>query len=908
MDGIGNAFYQLFNDVYSMRCFLLSVQIFSFVLKSFFLFHFCNRLINTKKIHHSWFYLLVVLSCSTFEDLTWIVSLLHKTKFLVFDYRIVIWLIRITWSTNILMYQSFALFIESFTSKINRISSHQIFFSFISGAFFLCPIGLMFWTFNTILTRPAFEYYAYTAETVYALCFLMPFTLFYSWRKLQKTHSQKILKTQLKTTISFFILPHVIINLYHTFPLTATTGSQSSTVLATACSNIFLTVSLFYCLHKIIRLRFLNFHKHVHSSDNFNFVNNFKTILELLGSATSANEVQLLTQRFFSQIFRTPTASVSLTIRSTEAYFNTEQQRINIGKSNSSIEHFLGSSSNKNNAEVLNYLNKEKILIYDEVEYDDFYNSIQPRKIILAFLEEIQVDLFLPIYEQNNIVGYITVERHARGTELYSNIERDEMIVFASFLSKVINLLQNRNLQELLKERKNIIEELYQKHQEINQYKESIRSFLNNSERGIGIIFYKNRKFMFANQDARDLIEMDPNQQEGHPLTKALKALAKQTFIYKTNTSQLTKSPSGKEIVLASIPQIEHNNVIIIVYCPEMYDTIKQQIDAIRDPSDWDYLLYLETTRSGKLINELIPSNGKVLLNFKIDLLKLALGKKALLLDLPEDDLIPLVELIHHISLRETLHILDLKSHVSNADTAIRLFGINPLYGSNTAIPLLQKLNKQGTLVIKNIHLLDRESQENLAQFIRYGFYTIFKSEKRVQSDVRIICSTHQDLAPLVQEGQFSRALFNELNQETLVMPQLLTLSHQEINQLVDGFTDQAMTTHEFKSLISLSNRDRDYIAAQRPISLQELKNRVQQLLVHKSKKTGVYHETQFNTAYNITDPKLVEAARLGKHALKDPKLLQLLWNKFKSQNKIALFLDVNRSSVYRRCKEHGIG
>ena len=59
--------------------------------------------------------------------------------------------------------------------------------------------------------------------------------------------------------------------------------------------------------------------------------------------------------------------------------------------------------------------------------------------------------------------------------------------------------------------------------------------------------------------------------------------------------------------------------------------------------------------------------------------------------------------------------------------------------------------------------------------------------------------------------------------------------------------------------------------------------------------------------AYHVSDPKLVEAARLGKYALKDPKLLNLLWNKFQSQNKIALFLGVNRSSVHRRCKEYGI-
>jgi transcriptional regulator with PAS, ATPase and Fis domain len=80
---------------------------------------------------------------------------------------------------------------------------------------------------------------------------------------------------------------------------------------------------------------------------------------------------------------------------------------------------------------------------------------------------------------------------------------------------------------------------------------------------------------------------------------------------------------------------------------------------------------------------------------------------------------------------------------------------------------------------------------------------------------------------------------------------------------------------------------------------------RIQDILMNKSKKNHIYEETQFDPAYNITDPELVQAARLGKKALKDPKTMALLWRKFQNQNKIATFLGVNRSSVNRRCKEY---
>ena len=80
-----------------------------------------------------------------------------------------------------------------------------------------------------------------------------------------------------------------------------------------------------------------------------------------------------------------------------------------------------------------------------------------------------------------------------------------------------------------------------------------------------------------------------------------------------------------------------------------------------------------------------------------------------------------------------------------------------------------------------------------------------------------------------------------------------------------------------------------------------------QQLLVLKSKKNDISHDTQFDPAYQVSDPELIEAARLGKHALKDRKTMINLWHKFKSQNKIATFLGVNRSSVNRRCKEYNL-
>ena len=93
---------------------------------------------------------------------------------------------------------------------------------------------------------------------------------------------------------------------------------------------------------------------------------------------------------------------------------------------------------------------------------------------------------------------------------------------------------------------------------------------------------------------------------------------------------------------------------------------------------------------------------------------------------------------------------------------------MNPIFGNQIeyAKPLLEKLDTNGTLFIQNIEFMDLETQEYLAEFIKYGYYRIFKSNQKMTSSARIICSTNQNLQTMVQEGTFSQALFNELKKD----------------------------------------------------------------------------------------------------------------------------------------------
>lgn len=850
-------------------------------------------------------FLLLALLGATIQDISWVAYAINRILFGLEASKIVYFIVRVAWGFAVIQNLSLGLFLENLTKHRSGWSIRQKIIVAtslsISAFFFVCAV--LFATYNQ---RIALESTMQKVVGLHDLFFSMLPCLIIAARNLYRDPLPKILVKQLKILLGVVIIPYCLFNLLQIYPFNYSLTWITNSYTFLNFSNILITFAFYYCARKMMGLRFLNFHSHVQAEPihQFHFVDDFKEVLEQLSKITTTHEVEHVVQNFFKEAFQIPLTKTSLRIRKVhidgERPLTTELDTLG-----SLVEGFLNAYDN----DAHYSLNDTKIFIYDEIAFSNFYEETEEYAAILQFLEAINVDIFAPVYIKDRLIAYIVVERGSRPNEFYSSIERDQIIVFASYLGNIINLIQNKSLDALIEHDNKLRQELYRKHQEINQYKESIRSFLRTSkQRAIGILFYKNRKFNFGNQIAQELIKINPNQQEGHPLSRVLKQVAHLVETYKSTQTMFGRDSHGNTIVISGVPNLEHNNVIITIAHPEISDILRQQLDALRDPSEWDYLLYLETTQSGKLINQLIPGSGEQLLNFKVELLKIALTKKAILLDMPEADVIPTVELFHHISLRDELHLIDLRSPVKDNSIAISLFGINHLFSGNyQGRPLLERLDGIGTLFIKNVHYLDFETQQALAEFLRTGAFRIFKSDQKISSDVRIICSTQNPLGSLVHAQAFSRELFEELKHTTLSLPSLGSLSKEELSTLAQGFSDQAMQNQTFKSLLELSDKDKIRLIDSRPASLHELKSKVQLMLTHKSKQNRVFHETHFDPAYDVSDPELVEAARLGKYALKDQRIMAMLWRKFKNQNKIATFLGVNRSSVNRRCKEFNL-
>ncbi len=779
---------------------LLGLQLFCIAVKSFFLVSILNLTFKSKnKI--LWLFLSIILFVSAFSDATWFTNLLRGTLFPDISRSTIIFLIRIVCATYIVQCYALAMFVESLEKKKPTIRLHNIIFGIIG------LIGIAYFLFLAFFAQDdhilPLEKFIKKITNLHIIVLFAP-TLYLSLISIKNAQAPSILIKQIKTFLLYIVLPHIFLEIITNDPfnLFHHAFKHSAFYLATG-SSLLLTYAIYFCYKKIIGMRFLNMTEHVEGDVHFSFVKDFKDVLTQLGHVTSLNELQNIISNFYKVAFSIPSEKTKLYIKSLDT---AEDTRIN-----NLVEPYLNEPFMLNNA----------LLVKDELEFSYFYEEKEEQKQALKFLELVQADVFIPIYEKKSINAFIIIERNARPHMLFSKVEYDEMLVFTSYLGALIHLLKNRNLESLIQQEKELKEELYHKHQELRHCKETIREFLQ-----------KNK--------------LAPEAQQ-------------------LNTHTL------------------------------------------KDPSNWDYMLFLETTHSGKLINKLIPGTGMQILDFKINLLKAALSKKAVLLNLPEEDILPTVELLHHISLRDHLETIELQATEKNHEIALKLFGINPLFSANDSAGLLERNDLNGTIFIKNIHLLSIQTQELLAHFLHTGVFTQLKSDRKRSSSARIICSSNQNLSHLCQHGTFLPKLYNELIKTSATLPSLLTLAPTELSDLTAGFIQHIISEKNSAHGVDLSPKEREKILNDRPISLQEYKDRVYYMLINKAKKKQVKQEDVIDGAYSITTPDMYNVARLGKNALKDQQIMTYLWNKFKNQTKIAKLLNVNRSSVNRRCKEFNL-
>ena len=845
--------------------------------------------------HRIYIFLCLVLTSSLLIDFSWIIHLLY----LIFDYSLSHQfnnlLLRLGWIAYLIQCQSIALLLNALMKKHKKFSLQNVCSFGITSCFVVIFSYIAIFNFDcpSDAARTTLELTMLKYIPLYNVLLLICTSLIPALRTLHKNNLPSILTKQLllfTQSVTLFI----VCEIFQTVPFPSITNSYA----AVCFSTILVTGMLYICTRKMLRLRFLNSNNRVRSVVHTTFVPHIKRVSKQLSKSRKLIELSHITKLFFQESFNILPEYTELYIQN----HNTGGTTHHSHNTQSKIETFL----HKADEATVNFFYNSEILNKEELVFTNFYEKNDQQTAVITLLEAIDAALLIPLYEEEDedLAGYIIVRVAARTKDiLYTDIECDAMAVLANHLNVTIDLLKRSNFDALVRMHKEAKEELYFKQREIAQYQESIRTIADAAkEQQCALLFYKNYRFTRANQAAHEIVNYDIHQQPGHPLTKALTRIAQAVEKYRQPQQSMTHDTHGNKIVLSAVTGLERNNVIISIHNPQVTDLISKQIATLKDPSKWDYVLYLETTRSGQLINALLPGTSKTVLDIKIGLLEAALGKKALLLQVPSEDAMDTVELLHTISMRDSLKKITLKEPEQGSGSEFSLFGSSSLLGTSDHIPLFKSLGSNGTIFIENIQFLSMATQNHIAEYLTYGYYHPVKSTEKITSDARIICTSNCDLKKMSNEGHFSSKLYDVLSKTTLSMPQLLLLPQEEFYSVADGMITQLVQHGEIKSLYALTEREKKKLIQVRPTSLHNLKTRLKRLIAEKSEKNDIEYTLVSDPSL---DPLISHAARLGRYALRDEKLMLQLWDKFKSQNKIANLLSVNRSSVHNRLKQY---
>ena len=224
------------------------------------------------------------------------------------------------------------------------------------------------------------------------------------------------------------------------------------------------------------------------------------------------------------------------------------------------------------------------------------------------------------------------------------------------------------------------------------------------------------------------------------------------------------------------------------------------------------------------------------------------------------------------------------------------------LFGTSNNEGFLEQATK-GTLFIDEVGEMPLQTQAKILRLLTDKHFTKSGSNRLIELQCRIICSSTKNLDELVSSGSFRKDLFHRLNVVTIKLPNLLE-RYEDIDELIDYFTnifsqENNVTNADLKSFIKSK-----YINYSWPGNLRELRNIVERMVILGDK----YNDD--DEAKNISqDNKNVISLPL-KNARKvfEKNYLQSQISRFDGNiSKTAAFIGMERSALHRKLKQLGI-
>jgi TyrR family helix-turn-helix protein/PAS domain S-box-containing protein len=249
------------------------------------------------------------------------------------------------------------------------------------------------------------------------------------------------------------------------------------------------------------------------------------------------------------------------------------------------------------------------------------------------------------------------------------------------------------------------------------------------------------------------------------------------------------------------------------------------------------------------------------------------------------------------------------------------LFGYEPGSFSGALstgrIGLIESANK-GTLFLDEIGELPLELQKKLLQVIQNKSFMRVGGRERVQTDVRFITATNQDLEKMLEEGTFRLDLYYRLNVVSVKIPPLRERP-EDLIEMIFLFLARINQKYNFHKVLSASVIEQ-LLAYKWPGNVRELENVLERMAI--TSDSAVIHPESLaevlSTNHAETNPEAMEAAEEYLQSLiNNPnytldemmqaierKILAHFMKELGSTRKMAKRLGVSQSTISRRLQK----
>jgi two-component system nitrogen regulation response regulator NtrX len=234
------------------------------------------------------------------------------------------------------------------------------------------------------------------------------------------------------------------------------------------------------------------------------------------------------------------------------------------------------------------------------------------------------------------------------------------------------------------------------------------------------------------------------------------------------------------------------------------------------------------------------------------------------------------------------------------------------LFGSEKSYGYLEKANG-GTLFLEDVIRLSKNSQRRLLQFLQDGIFIV--DNKKVYSDVRVICSSHDNVDNFVDSEKFSKELFYRLNIVNLNIPALKD-RREDVIPTINYYCTNAEVFFGLKSKKITNGALAILQSYDWPGNIHQIKNVVESSIINSLGKDDIDKDSIPSELTSSTQDKFdaLNVAKLISLPIKEAKehfehdYLQAQVIRFSGNiSQTSAFVKMERSALHRKLKSLGI-